>query len=92
MICRKCGTGHEGRVGFKTVCEGCGAWLHCCLQCRLYNPRAHRCRSSTTDPVRDRDYMNYCEEFQASGGPVREEAGSDEARDRFMELFGSGGD
>ena len=92
MICRKCGTVHEGSVGFKTVCESCGAWMHCCLQCRLYNHRSGRCRSSTTDPVRDRDYMNYCEEFVAAEGPVREDAESDDARDRFMDLFGSNGD
>jgi hypothetical protein len=92
MICRKCGRSHEGTVGFKAVCEGCGAWLHCCLQCSLYDSGARRCRSSTTDPVRDRDTMNYCEEFRASGAPPGEDGdGRDGARSRFMDLFGGEG-
>jgi hypothetical protein len=90
VICRKCGAEHEGSVGFKAVCEACGAWLHCCLQCRLYNPRSDRCTSSTTDPVRDRDGMNYCEEFQPSSGPARRERADGNARDRFMGLFEAG--
>ncbi len=92
MICRKCGAGHEATPGFKAVCDSCGAWLHCCLQCRLYNARAGRCTSSTTDPVRDRDYMNYCEEFQPASEPPKTEDGNGSARGRFMELFETGGE
>lgn len=90
MICRKCGRRHEGTVGFKAICEGCGAWLHCCLQCRLYDSGARRCRSSTTDPVRDRYTMNFCDEFSAGDG-VAEDGGSGDARSRFLNLF-EGGD
>lgn len=87
MRCRRCGTAYEGKVGFKAVCQSCGAWLHCCLQCRLFNAGANRCRSSTTEMVRDRDAMNYCEEFQAAARPGRQSDRREDAREKFMGLF-----
>lgn len=69
MKCVHCG--HENElvtVGFRSMCGGCGEYLHSCIQCRLFNRTSERCTSMTTEPVRDRKGHNYCEEFQPGGG------------------------
>ena len=65
--CHKCGKTWEaeGQPGFRAVCPHCEAYLHCCLNCRLYDEYAHnKCKSPTTDWVGDREKLNRCEEFQ----------------------------
>ena len=50
--------------GFNDVCEDCHSYWHCCVNCALHSPGTHNdCRSSTTEPVADREGTNYCEEF-----------------------------
>ncbi len=90
MICRGCGHDNgPGTVGFKAVCERCGIWLHSCTQCAVYDASAGRCRSMTTDPVRDRGERNYCEEFMPNTVPPDSSHGSSgNARERFRRLFG----
>lgn len=92
MRCIHCGRERDQpTVGFKAVCEGCGAYLHSCVQCRLYD-EAGRCRSTTTDSVRDVEHANFCEEFSprrdsGSGTRGRVER-EDAARNSFDGLFG----
>jgi len=69
--CYKCGkAAGEGRVEFRALCPGCSAYLHCCLNCRLYDPAIHHeCRASATTeycPVKDKG--NFCEEFVPGSG------------------------
>lgn len=74
------------RVSFGSVCEGCGCWLHSCVQCALWNASAQSCRSSTTDPVADREGKNFCEEWiphEGEGGKAKRTGPSD-----FNKLFG----
>jgi hypothetical protein len=91
-----CGEVFEGSVvGFKAVCEGCGMYLHSCVQCRLYD-EARRCLSNTTEAVRDVEHANFCEEYQPledsaeQTGWGRQEGGSsgERASDDFDALFG----
>lgn len=69
--CHKCGKAWEGvgRVEFRALCA-CGAYLHCCLNCRHYDPGAyHECRASaTTEFVSDKEKGNLCEEFDFARG------------------------
>ncbi len=88
MKCAGCGTEIDlGTVGFGAVCPRCGAYLHACVQCRLYDSAAERCRSLTTEPVRDREGRNYCGEFvpgnDYSPGGAPGKTGAD-----FERLFG----
>lgn len=91
MRCVHCGTEVDlVTIGFKAVCPACGMYLHACVQCRLYDGQARRCRSLTTEAVADREGCNFCEEFRPGGrggdeGPRRN--GSD-----FEALFGGGGE
>lgn len=95
FACVFCGRENEApRGAFRALCEGCGRYLHSCLQCRLYNASSCRCSSSTTEEPGDREHCNFCEEFEPRGGPggAGRPAGSDnEASRRFKDLFGAGG-
>jgi hypothetical protein len=67
--CHACGTAWEGAPGAQPgrneTCASCGADLHACLNCRLYDPPAPReCRSPTVERVRDKDRRNFCDEFE----------------------------
>ena len=71
--CHACGEVWEGppgaQPGRNETCPRCGADLHCCLNCRHYDPAVHHeCLSSTAEFVRDKDRRNYCDEFEFSGG------------------------
>jgi hypothetical protein len=94
MICSHCGAeGAFPKGSFGAVCEGCGRYLHSCSQCRLYVVSTRRCISSTSEQPADPVHRNFCEEFEPlnarrDGG---EAAGSDEARSKFLDLFGGKG-
>jgi predicted nucleic acid-binding Zn-ribbon protein len=79
--CYKCGKiwdEEKARPGFRDTCDNCGAYLHCCLNCALYDPTAHnQCRSSTTESIRDRETVNYCDEFTFKSDTAKENAPKD---------------
>ncbi len=65
--CYKCGAeiAARERVPFKELCPKCEAFLHCCRNCRLYDPHAHNhCMSRTTEFVADVERGNFCDEFE----------------------------
>lgn len=76
------------KVHFSSVCEGCGCWLHSCVQCGLWDASSETCRSTTTDPVADREGKNFCEEWQPHGRKTGTRKPSSGA-ERFNKLFGS---
>ncbi len=66
----------SGQVAFSAVCDHCGVWLHCCRNCRFYKPgMANDCLIPETDPIKDREQRNFCDEFkiqtqrEAQSGP-----------------------
>ena len=94
--CHNCGaewTGEAKRPGFKEYCEQCSAWLHCCLNCRFYDPAKHnQCHIPTTEFVADKAAANFCDEFEfaTAGGPAPEAEAAGEARNALNSLFGEG--
>jgi len=67
MHCWKC---HEiiseekSKIGFRAQCKYCGIDLHVCKGCRHYAPgKPNDCNVPGTDFIRDREAMNFCEEF-----------------------------
>jgi predicted RNA-binding Zn-ribbon protein involved in translation (DUF1610 family) len=65
-VCYNCGAELHvrRRVPFKELCPNCDAFIHCCRNCRLYDPSAHHhCLSPTTEFVPDVERGNYCDEF-----------------------------
>lgn len=80
MQCWKCGKELEGsvRVGFRAECPHCYSWLHCCRNCRHYQPeRPNDCAIPGTEPIADRTAFNFCEEFSLLGKPPQKQADRD---------------
>ncbi|MCD4847899.1 MAG: hypothetical protein K8R76_06895 [Candidatus Aegiribacteria sp.] len=90
MICQKCGTEHHSEtIGFKAYCESCGSYLHTCIQCSIYDHKAEKCRSLTTEAVRDRGGINFCEEYMPEyRSPSSLSNDTSDAKDSFNKLFG----
>lgn len=93
VLCHRCGSpwvSEQKRPGFKEICAGCGAYLHCCKNCRFYDPSAHnQCRIGTTEWVADRERANFCEEFEwAENGKNIAKSDTGKARSGFEQLFG----
>jgi len=68
--CPKCGAEWEikGPVGFREECPECAAFMHTCTSCVYYEPATRSCSIATTDPVPDRQSVNFCEEFEFNTG------------------------
>ena len=71
--CYKCGGPRLApqKAGFQDVCEECGSYLHCCLNCRFHDEHAHNhCAETQAEYVSDPNGMNRCEYFvfKESGG------------------------
>jgi len=90
--CGKCGAvwPEEGPLSFRAVCRNCFAELHACINCRLYeSSAANRCRSRTTEWVRDPERANFCEEFEfREADPDSSYLRGADARRKLDKLFG----
>ncbi len=65
MNCWKCQKTIEGKISFRTICEGCGTDLHCCKGCVFYQVGLpNDCRVPNTEFISDREKNNFCEEFK----------------------------
>jgi hypothetical protein len=86
--CHQCGTPwtKPGTPGFDENCPKCAAPLHCCKNCRLYDPsRAWNwCKSLSAEPPRAADAKNLCEEFDLRELAVVED---DQKKRRTREAF-----
>ena len=75
-----------GKVSFRATCEACLADLHCCKNCRFYEPgRPNDCKIPGTDYVADRTKNNLCEDFSILGKKTVD--GSLDAKKKFDDLF-----
>lgn len=63
------------RVGFRDVCEACGADLHVCRNCAHHDPSAYNeCREPNAERVSDRERANRCDYFAPGQGGGGEKA------------------
>jgi hypothetical protein len=70
--CHACGQAWDGSPGSQPgrdeTCVKCGSDMHVCLNCRLHDPSANReCTSISTEPVKNKEKRNFCEEFMMAG-------------------------
>lgn len=92
--CHQCGkewVSEKKQPGVKEFCDACAAYLHCCLNCRFYDPHAHNgCSIPTTDWVGDKAGPNFCDEFEFADSQtaVAQDTAQAEARRRLDSLFG----
>jgi len=91
--CHACGkewVSPKKQPAVKESCEGCGAYSHCCLNCRFHEPHAHnQCYISTTDWVADRAGCNFCDEFVFADRDAQGKLAdaTADARNAFDQLF-----
>lgn len=93
MKCWKCGSKQDplpdNKLPFRATCEKCHAWLHCCRNCKNYQPGLpNDCKIPGTDYIADREAGNFCDEFILSGIPMQKNADIDDVSRR---LFGDTG-
>ena len=72
------------------TCPECNAYLHCCLNCRFYDPDAHNeCREPQAKWVRDKEVGNFCDYFEASleRKSIDKNSRRDDARKKLDDLF-----
>lgn len=91
MRCYSCQTEIPlaAKPGRRDTCAACGAYLHCCRNCRFYDVNAHhQCREPQADFVPDKEMGNFCDYFEAQA--VAPASGADraaEARKKLEALF-----
>jgi hypothetical protein len=83
--CWSCGyeISMEVKVARRDTCDNCVADLHCCRNCRFYDPGAHNeCRENVAHWVRDKEASNFCQsfEFRVSGPDTSDEVSSAKAK------------
>lgn len=63
--CQKIVSDAPLKIGFRAACPHCSSDLHVCKNCRYYAPgKPNDCLVPGTDPIRDREAANFCEEFK----------------------------
>jgi hypothetical protein len=92
--CWKCGASLAALAlpfGRTERCRGCGADLHACKLCGLFDPRAYQqCREPTVEEVRDKERANFCDHYAPVPGAWKggTSAAADAARAQLDKLFG----
>lgn len=79
----------EVKIGRRDVCPNCGVYLHCCYNCKFWNPDVHnQCTENQGEFIRDRAEGNFCLyfTFRTIAEEGRDEAA--EARARIEAMFG----
>jgi hypothetical protein len=74
-------------VGRRDACPFCGADLHCCLNCKFYDPSvSKRCREPAAMLVKEKTKANFCDFFMfAEAKSARSDA--TDARRMLDDLF-----
>ncbi len=99
MVCHNCGREIKlvGKAMRGDECPHCKADLHCCKNCRFFDPgKSNQCTETQADYVRDKVKANFCDYFQANNRlPLTkrsiEPVQRDDARKNFDKLFSKGG-
>lgn len=91
LKCYRCGAALDETVAlkFKSICDSCSAWTHCCRNCFLFDEIAHNnCKSPSTDWVGDAEKFNYCAEFGFAGKtPEEMRVDGEDAKRAWDQLF-----
>lgn len=72
------------------TCDHCGTYMHCCKNCRFYDPGVHNeCLETQADFIRDREEANFCSHFTIKDRDQAPEADNSAAlaRTKLDDLF-----
>jgi DNA-directed RNA polymerase subunit RPC12/RpoP len=82
--------GERPQIGRRDQCPTCTAYLHCCYNCRFWDPDVHnQCTENQGEFIRDRAEGNFCLYFTFR---TIVESGEDEAakaKSRLDSMFGA---
>ena len=68
--------------------SNCGRDLHCCKQCKFYDPHAYNdCREVSAERVVDKERANFCEYFVPAGSARGNVNTKQEAKNALESLF-----
>jgi hypothetical protein len=85
--CKQIWDGPPGtQPGRGETCVKCGADLHCCLNCSLFDHSSYICTSRTTEPVKDKEKRNFCDEFQL-GTKAGSKPSGDNMNQKWSQFF-----
>ncbi|MBE9594578.1 MAG: hypothetical protein IMF19_13990 [Proteobacteria bacterium] len=78
----------EGRVSRSDTCPKCGRELHCCLQCKFYDPGSYNeCKEVLAERMVDKERANICEYFVLKGAKESESGRKAIAKQALEDLF-----
>ena len=90
--CYPCGTpwtGYGPQPRARETCEGCGSYLHCCVNCHHFSHAGSACTLKDTYFIGSRTALNYCEYFKIADSKLKElEDRKARAHTRWEALFG----
>ena len=91
--CQFCGAQlpFKGRVALSEECPSCTRDLHCCRQCRHFDPAVNnQCREPQAEWIVEKERRNFCDYFSLTEKPAVRKAGKDDLNDKWKKLFGGG--
>jgi len=78
----------EGRVSRNDTCPKCGRDLHCCLQCKFYDPGSYNeCKEVLAERTVDKERANICEYCVLKGSKGNESGRKAIAKQALEDLF-----
>lgn len=78
----------EGRVFRSDTCSHCGRDLHCCLQCKFYDPGSYNeCKEVSAERVVGKERTNFCDYFIFNGSKESEFGKKAMAKQALEALF-----
>jgi hypothetical protein len=78
----------HGRVARGDTCPHCGRDLHCCMQCRFYDPGSYNeCREVSAERVVDKERANFCDYFVMRGKTGKRSGKEALAKQALEQLF-----
>ena len=88
-VCYSCGTELPAEKVYRTtLCPGCEKGVRVCRNCKFYSPGSHwDCRETISEPVRDKDMVNFCDFFSLGNAVAKESPDKGDSRQAFNKLF-----
>ena len=96
MVCHSCGRDIKllGKVARTDECPNCNADMHCCKNCRFFDPgKNNQCNEPAAEWVRDKLKANFCDFFEPNkrfpltSRGAGESGRTDDVRKAFDKLF-----
>ncbi len=96
MVCHHCGRQVllVGKIARTDECPNCHHDLHCCRNCRFFDPgKSRQCAEPKAEYVREKDRANFCDLFEPNRDiPLDKRASRpapqrDDVRAAFDKLF-----